>query len=52
MTAEDVLRVYNADMIVKARLGRLISSGQLRLDGEHYKLNGRVFLMQARALSM
>lgn len=52
MTADEVLRVYNADMIVTARLGRLVSSGQLRLDGERYKLNGRFFLGQAQVLAL
>lgn len=51
MTADEVLRVYNADMIVTARLGRLVHSGQLRLDGERYRLNGRFFLWQAELLA-
>jgi hypothetical protein len=50
MTADELLRVYNADMIVTARLGRLVSSGQLRVDGDRYRLGGRVFLGQAQLL--
>ena len=52
MTADEVLRVYNADTIVTARLGRLVSSGQLCLDGERYKLSWRLFLGQAQLLAL
>jgi hypothetical protein len=52
LTEDELLRVYNADLIVRARLARLVSSGQLRLDGERYKLNGRVFLRQAQTLAL
>jgi len=52
MTADEVVRAYSADMIVNARLERLVGSGQLRKDGERYTLSGRVFLRQAQALGL
>jgi hypothetical protein len=51
MTAEDVLRAYNADMIVTARLRRLVGSGQLRLREGRYTIGGRFFIWQARMLA-
>ena len=51
MTAPDVLRAYNADMIVTARLRRLVGSGQLRLRDGRYTIGGRFFVWQARMLA-
>lgn len=52
MTASELLRAYDADMIVTARLQRLVGAGQLRVDGGRYTMGGRFFLRQAQMLTL
>ena len=37
----DILKKYNADMILQRRLERFVSSGELSLDGKEYRCQNR-----------
>ena len=50
LTLAEVLAVYNARMIVDARLGRLLAGGQIAERDGHYFLTSRVMLGAARGL--
>jgi len=50
MTLEEILASYNARMIVEARLGRLLASGQIAQVDDRYFMAGRLLLYVAKAM--
>jgi hypothetical protein len=50
LSLEGLYEHYNAEMIMNARLGRLLRAGQVIKTDEGYRISSRVVLMQARIL--
>lgn len=52
MTVDEILAVYNARMIVEARLSRLVAGGQIVERGARYFIKGRLMLYSAKGLAL
>lgn len=52
MTVDEILTVYNARMIVEARLSRLVAGEQVVERGARYFLRGRLMLYCAKVLAL
>ena len=51
-TLAEICHAYNAEKILELRLGRLVSAGHLRFDGERYHLGNRILLIQGLATKL
>ena len=39
---------YNADLILKTRLERLVNAGHLHFDGRHYRIRSKILILQSK----